>query len=335
MSAMTASVTFERRDPCSPLLRLGSSLFNAVTERRSGVILLEDAGRCHRVALTDGAITGVNGPGTGDSFTRAVRLFSLPRPRITWTDDRSGDGGEAVDPASLIVTGVTARPELFDPVGMVERIPVSTLHIAQDDLMALWQLPLSPSQRDFLTRLTIPAPLSMILWKRGLPPAQAASLLVALNLLGAWKEVWEPGFLPRTTAALRILKRAGEGADDAALLGLPPDAPDGDLDRALRRLSLDLHPDRQQGRPAEERDTAARAFALVLDAHDRMKRERRSRRQRPVTTQQPWQRSFADAQDAARRGDRRLARKHALVALSFSPPPDIRAVLAGLLQRCA
>ncbi len=332
---MTAPVPFERRDPCSPLLRLGSSLFTAVTQRRSGVILVEEADRRHRVALTNGAITGVNGPGTGDSFSRAVRLFSLPRPRITWTDDRSATGDEALDPASLIVTGVTARPELFDPVGMVERIPLSTLHIDEDDLAALRQLPLSPSRRDFLKRLTVPAPLPMILWKRGLPPAEAASLLVALNLLGAWKGTWEPGFLPRATTALRILRRANEGADDAVLLGLSPNAPEGDLDRALRRLSLELHPDRQQGRAAEERDTAARAYALVLDAHNRMKRERRTRRQRPVTAPLPWQRPFADAQDADRLGDRRLARKHALVALSLSPPPDIRAALAGLLQRCA
>ena len=87
----------ERRDPVSPVLRLGRFLAGARRERRSGTIEVRVAGRAHLVTLAAGVITDVRlaEPDPGGKVSerlalhrRSERLFVFERPHVLWSPGR-------------------------------------------------------------------------------------------------------------------------------------------------------------------------------------------------------------------------------------------------------
>ncbi len=133
---------------------------------------------------------------------RVLQLFTLPRPQVCFSPmTNPNQHGAGINPGEVVINGLLARQDLFKPAVFAQRIPVDTLRLNIDQQGAVQRLPLSDEELAFLSRLYIPTPVPIILWKRGLNPRHASALIVALNLLGAFDEVWAPGDLPRLTAA--------------------------------------------------------------------------------------------------------------------------------------
>ncbi len=354
---MAAAPPIDRRDPCSPLLLLGEALGRARLERSSGWIDVGDRDRVHRIRVVEGAIAQVRlarndglRPADGALRQHAARLFSLPRPYPVWRPEAQGAvASGAIDPAAVVLAGVSSRSELFDPRALAERIPVETLVVPREVLGSARRfMPLSRADVAFLASLERPTPIPMILWKRGLDPRRAGALLVALNLLGLWRDEWEIGLLPRLSAAVRVLRARRRGASDAELLGVSSDEPPQAADRAFRRLSLELHPDRAARLPDRERTMAAEAFRCVSAAYHR---QRRSRRARPVRfgaatsvaqvtlERRPapdrWPELLAEARRLAALGELCRARTFALKALALSPPEEARLELTAIVSAAA
>jgi hypothetical protein len=348
---MTVAKEFERRDPVAPLLRLGMALAGARREGRSGWIEVRDRGRTHGVLLADGAIRDVvldrAGCAGGELESRAAWLFALPRPHAVWLPGEAPAGGAgAVEPEPVVFGGVAARADLFEPRLLAERIPAVLLHLPGERCERLRRaVRLRPEERRFLEGLIRPTPVPMLLWKRGLEPRQAGALLVALNLVGAFADQWEPGLLPRITAATRTLRLLRSGASDCRLLGVPEDSAPDAFERAFATLCLELHPDRLRGAPAAEVELAVEAFRGIVAARDRLRRSRRSRPVRvpdgePVARVQVIRRGAPDGWEALTRearaclaqGERARAAAFALKALAQSPPEAIRPELSAIVS---
>lgn len=344
----------ERRDPAAGVLRLGSALASAYEEARTGRITVTQGAFAGEFSLQEGLVTrievgrapispagwtGTRGPGAVE------RLFGLERPRVLWRDDlpHRGQHGE-MDPRWAVVVGVSARAEAFDPQRLVERIPVDVLKLRETELEHIKALPFLAEEREFFARLLKPTPVTMLLWKRGMEPRRAGALIVALNLLGAFRGSWEPGDLPRMSTALRVMGMVSRGCPDHLLLGLDPWARQPELDRAFRRLSRELHPDRAETLPREEAELARRAFLVVNDAYLRL-RGGGSRRRRPVSSPpreagveelgDDWRVLARSACLAHEAGERDRARAYALKALVRMPPGHSRRVLVQILSQAA
>jgi hypothetical protein len=348
---MTTANGFERRDPVAPLLRLGIALTGAGREGLSGRVEIRDRGLLHEVILERGAIREVLPGGTGpvgDALElRAARLFALPRPHVSWfPGEAPGAPATAIAPEPVVLGGVAARADLFEPRLLAERIPAALLHLPGERFERIRRaVRLQPEERRFLEGLTRPTPIPMLLWKRGLDPRRAGALLVALNLVGAFAGEWEPGVLPRIGVAARVLRLLRAGAEDHRLLGLPADAEPPAVERAFAALCLELHPDRLRGAPAAEVELAVEAFRGVVAARDRL---RRSRRSRPVrvpdgeplarvhvvrrTAGDGWETLTREAHACLLRGERPRAVAFALKALALSPPEAVRIELAGIVS---
>lgn len=346
---MEAPSGIERRDPCAPLLRLGATLAAARREGSNGIVEVLEGGRAHTVRVVHGAIADVvsefGGPEREAISRRAARLFALERPRVAFTPLPFGtSGGELADPDQVVVEGVRARGDLFDPLRLVERIPVRALRIGPEKRSLIARLGLAEDELELVEGLRIPTPIPLVLWKRGLDPRRAGALVVALNLVGAFDADWRPGLLPRLTSAIRVLERAAAGATDRELLDAPSDDDPREEDRAFRKLTLELHPDRLRGLPADEARMAEEAIRLVNAAYDRLKRSRRSPKLRGdavgrVKLVRRAPESWAELLDVTRScleiGDVPRARAYALKALALSPPPAARAELVSVLTRAA
>ena len=269
----------------------------------------------------------------------AANVFSLQRPLVKFAPETPLSVQRRIlDPAHLLIHGLNARHDLFQPVAFNERIPVNTLRIESDILWSLRKLPFTADELAFFKRLSHDTPIPMILWKRGLEPAHAASMLTTLNLLGIWQKIWAPGHLPRAHVAHRIVKLVEKGADDYQLLGLAVNASGAEVDKAFRQLSFELHPDRNQGQPMQTQEKCQEAFAAVSSAHRHLKTHRVSRRKRPVVNRADtslWQRALAEAEIALRQGNVQLARKHAINGLLLNPPDFARSRFTSLLKVAA
>ncbi|MBN2715996.1 MAG: J domain-containing protein [Deltaproteobacteria bacterium] len=337
---MSGPNNIERRDPCAPVLKLGTLLTQVRRQHVNGAISLESGQNTHRIVIAKGAIAEVVGPKGDISRQKATAVFSLQRPVVTFSQHMIAPSRrELLDPVHLLIQGMTARQDLFAPVAFNERVPVNSLRIDDHQLWALRKLPFTADELAFFKRLNHDTPVPMILWKRGLPPAHAASLLTTLNLLGVWQEQWQPGFLPRAHVAHRVVKQVEKGADDFQLLGIPVSADAAEVDRAFRQLSFELHPDRNQRQPAETQQKCQEAFAAVSSAYQRLKHSRSSRRQRPVVHRAPdttlWQRALTAAETALSQGNVPLARKHAINGLLLNPPEFARTRFTELLRAAA
>jgi hypothetical protein len=269
------------------------------------------------------------------------RLFALPRPQAMF-EERSVDPDSAplINPQTVVVRGVARRRDLFEPRALLDRVPVDVLRIKPGLCHHLHGLPLGPEEIAFIQRLKVPTPLTMALWKRGLDPRHAGAVVVALNLLGAFEE-WTPGDLPRVTLVHQILRLIRNGASDHTLLGVETDASDREVDRAFRRLSLMLHPDRVTDLPEPEAQRANDAFVQLNRAHARLKRSRRSRPGRSalgdaeIIRDGPWWPLLRQARTARQRGDHRRARAYAVKALALSPPIDAIREIKSILRQVA
>lgn len=327
----------ERRDPCKPILLLGTTLSAAKNTHASGKIVLQTHREQHHVQFADGKVSAVTGPWGPIDAERATDIFSLNRPVIRWENGASiNSHSPLIDPAHLLVKGVAHRQELFDPISFVDRVPVETLQVDSSLLYELKKLPFSQNDIRFLKQLRLPTPIAMILWKRGLAPQQAASLLTALNLLGIWKNIWSPGDLPQLTAATKILRLHHRNADNFQLLGLQLGACAKDVDRAFRQLSFELHPDRLAHTSKDQKN----AFAIISNAYNqlRQKRIQHSRRKRPVAATPDtslWQRALNQAEAALQQGNAKLAKKHALNGLTLHPPPFAKSRFTRFLSIAA
>jgi len=318
----------------------------------SGRIEVHDQGKTHAIQIAGGAINGVQSEEprsrAGLGLSRYLeRLFSLQRPHVLWSPSNNAlGGGIEIDPQSVVLGGVTMRRDLWRPLPLIERIPAETLRVDPERLHAILRLPFSSEEIEFLRRLTVPAPIPMILWKRGLEPEHAGALLVALNLLGLFEETWRPGDLPRLGAATRIRSKVKASRPDHELLGVDEGAPMEAVDRAFRKLSLELHPDRLMGLAEKEVVAARSAFTSASAAYGRLKNSRRERpvrqgstsigrvelKRRPVDR---WFTMLAKARTAEGDGDQRRAHAFAMKALALSPPGDIRTELLKILKRAA
>jgi len=347
---MSAPSDIERRDPCAPVLRLGAVLAAARREKSNGIVEVVDRGRAHTVRVVRGAITDVVSELGGSEreaiSRRAARLFGLERPRVAFTPLPFGCGaGDHADPDQVVVYGVRARGDLFDPLRLVQRIPVQTLQIRPGKRALIARLGLEDDELEFVDRLGMPTPIQLVLWKRGLDPRRAGALIVALNLVGAFDAEWKPGLLPRLTAALRVLERAAAGATDRELLGAASDDDPRAEDRAFRKLTLELHPDRLHGLPPDEVVMAEDAIRHVTAAYERLKRSRRSpavhggdaigRVNLVRRAPEGWAELLEITRSCLAIGDVPRARAFALKALAMSPPPAVRAELLTALTRAA
>ncbi len=347
----------ERRDPVSPILRLGSLLFEANRRKDSGKLEIRDRGRTHEIWLTDGSIADIWWEGvpsapseasTRQVWRRVEQIFKLPRPHVLWSRSVTPQRSPIVlSPQSVVISGVTSRQDLFDPRTLAERIPVTALQLTPAQIDQTRHLPLTPQEAQFVGRLRVPSPVPMILWKRGLAPQHAAALLIGLNLVGLWEGTWNAGDLPRLTAAAKTLRRLESGVSDCELLGVSSTASLEEVDRAFRRLSLELHPDRLIGYAAQDTELAQRAYLGANAAYQRIKR---SRRQRPVVRRnsaasagkarpqhQPdqWSTLLSQARSAGNAGEKKRAKAFLLKALALSPPRDVQNQIVYLLRQVA
>ena len=344
----------ERRDPYSPILQLGSALFTARKERQSGWVEVMEKDLTHLVRLESGAITGVDTKSKEDFLEaganisidkKAAKLFTLDRPRVLWTPSHAKKHhSHWVDPAQVVVTGVTLRQNRIDPNNLAQRIPVGSLFIPTDHLQQLEKLLLTREETRFLRQLNHPTPISMILWKRGLRPTHAGALLLALNLIGLWSDQWAPGLLPRVKESAKILKSIEAGLSDIELFGLSDEADDKALDKRFRILSLALHPDRYTKSNNDEALLAQKAFSEVSTAYNRLKQSRRKRSVRSgdkesiakieLKKQRPdnWAKMLVEARRADEVGDKKKAKAFALKALCLSPPPGAKREIGKLLR---
>jgi limonene-1,2-epoxide hydrolase len=347
---MSAPSGIERRDPCGPVLRLGAVLAAARRERSNGIVEVVDHGRAHTVRVVQGAIADVvselGGPEREAVSRRAARLFGLERPRVAFTPLPFGCGaGDRADPDQVVVDGVRARGDVFDPVRLVERIPVPALRVRPEKRALIARLGLADDELELVDALRTPTPIQLVLWKRGLDPRRAGALIVALNLVGVFDADWKPGLLPRLTAALRVLERAAAGATDRELLGAACEDDPREEDRAFRKLTLELHPDRLRGLPLDEARMAEEAIRHVTAAYERLKRSRRSPAVRGgdaiarvnLVRRAPdgWAELLEITRSCFAVGDVPRARAFAVKALAMSPPPEARAELLAALTRAA
>ncbi|MCC6527417.1 MAG: J domain-containing protein [Polyangiaceae bacterium] len=58
------------------------------------------------------------------------------------------------------------------------------------------------------------------------------------------------------------------------ILGVEPDAPQADIQRAYRRLAREYHPDRMEGMAPELRELAERRMAEINAAYEHLRRAR-------------------------------------------------------------
>jgi DnaJ-like protein len=346
----------ERRDPAAGVLKLGTLLSSVRKEGQSGQIEIRDQGQTHAIRIVGGTIADVSIDGADRQYNYAnlrriirdmERLFILPRPHVLFEQQGPKQApGRGLDPNTVVLSGVAKRQDLFEPIPLVERIPVNTLKLEYEQLGALLRLPLTPPERAFLEKLSVPTPIPMILWKRGLNPRHAGALLVALNLIGIWSNQWAPGDLPRNGTATQISRKISSGLPDHELLGIGTEADAAEVDRAFRKLSLEIHPDRLIGMPVEEIDRARKAFQGVSAAYGRLKHTRRSRPVRPSgepigrvkLVKNPiarWAPLVAEARKAKQRGEKKRAQAFAIKALAMSPSSEIVRELAALLRYVA
>ena len=280
-----------------------------------------------------------------ESYVRS--LFRFRRPLVLF---EPGCGQVrspyAVEPEPLILKGIGSRQDLFEPSALLDRIPVSALHIKTSRLAEVRSFPLSQEENAFLEKLTRPTPLPMVLWKRGLPPRHAGALIVALNLLGLFHEIWVPGDLPRVCSAARIMKKMSASCPDHELLGVDENATMEEVHRAFRKLSLELHPDRLVGLSKQETAKASAAFSDASAAYSRLKRSRRSktvsrrdntatRITRSTQVADQWSALLAEARESQRRGNLGRAQAFALKALALSPPMETKHQLLSILRAVA
>ena len=347
---MTAPNGIERRDPVSGLLRLGRTLALAGHRELTCEVRVEDDHQTHILRLIGGFVADVVHQGRAAApqspiRSRACALFDLRRPLVTVEDSDCSTGRlHAVHPEQVVLLGVLRRQDLFDPRPLVTRIPVNTLRLKDEGLVRVRSLGLSPEELDFVKRLRTPTPATLALWKRGLLPRHAAALVMALNLLDCFDE-WQAGDLPRRRATAALERKLVSGVSDHELLGISKDADAKDIDRALRRLSFELHPDRAVDLPTTERRRAEQRFRDLTEAHARLKRSRRAPTVRHRTAAdsevraarsgETWRPLFEKSRAAAGADDRYTARAYALKALAASPPPEIVASLKALIRSVA
>ncbi len=353
---MISPINIERRDPASSILKLGTVFGSVRRQGQSGEMEVRDRGRKHIIRFVDGAISelyldakkialGTLSP--MDIQRQIEHFFCLPRPHVLFfpfsLPESSSNG---IGPETIVLNGINRRRDLFNPLKLIERIPVNTLRIDYQNRQFFQRLPLKKGELALIERLDVPTPISMILWKRGLEPHHAGALLVALNLLGAFEGHWQPGLLPRNHVAARLRRRVESACLDHELLGIDEDASVEEIDRAFRGLSLELHPDRMIGLPEQEIEESRKAFSCASEAYARLKRSRRSR---PVrTTGQPiarvkiekryvdsWSPLLSEARIATVRGDSNRAKAFALKALALSPPGEIRMELLNIIKKAA
>lgn len=331
----------ERRDPCKPILTLGTALGQVRRCEANGFISLRAGIQIQNIQIINGKVSDLSGANGCITTERAEQLFSLPRPLVKWHDHSERPPlrptKKGIDPAHLLVKGVIFRQDVFDPVSFVERVPVETLKIESSQIWELQKYPFSSQEIEFFKQLSLPTPIPMILWKRGVAPGHAASLLTALNLLGLWSRDWRPGHLPTIQTVHRIIKRASHHGDDFQLLELQANASSAEVDRAFRRLSFELHPDRNRHRSETEQEQYRQAFEIISNAYQRLRRVSQSRRKSRVTTSDTslWQRALTAAETAFSQGNIRLAKKHAINGLSLHPPPFARTRFTTLLKMAA
>ena len=352
---MSTPFEIERRDPASGVLRLGSVLTETRTLRKSGCIVVLDDGRQHRVQITHGHIANVTLDGLTvhlDAGRRdgvqgwAEQLFVLKRPHVQF---EPGAGPVAptphLDSKQVIVKGVRQRPDLFDPVVLAKRIPVATISLSPKVRQVLSTLDLTPEEQAFVAALAVPTPITMALWKRGLGPREAAVMVMALNLLGAF-ENWRLGDLPRLNVQAYLRRRLSGAPSDHALLGIDWDASLKEVDKAFRTLSFSLHPDRIAVLPGQEANEAREAFKLLSAAYTRIRHSRRSQKcrgsdQRGCEVQTvrsaatPWAPLLEQARESASLGDSRRAKGFAIKAMAHAPPKPVTEELKRILRSVA
>ena len=345
---MSTPFATERRDPASGFLQLGTTLAGAGRLGKTGEVRIQDQGRIHRVRLLGGTISDIRLDDGGRYVTRdesvksrAERLFELKRPLVTFDDAICPDRPLlSLKLDQVVVSGILKRRELFIPNALVERIPVNTLKLNNHGNHVIRGLRLTPEERRFVGALSIPTPVAMALWKRGLPPQHAAALVMALNLLACFDE-WDAGVLPRLSEFQTLARKQRAATSDWEILGLPENADDRTLDRAFRRISYRYHPDRLLHSAPADRVLAEALFQEASAAHAKLKR----RRKRPVTcdtttpvsscNREPWRELLRHSRMAARNGDRHNARAFAVKTLAASPPPFVVAEVKALLREVA
>ncbi len=353
---MASPIKIERRDPASSILRLGTLFGKVHRLGQSGEMEVRDRGRKHVIRFVNGAISELylddkkiklSILSTKEIQYQIEHFFCLPRPHVLFFPlPMTESSFHTVRPEAIVLNGINSRRDLFNPLKLIERIPVNTLCLDTSKRQLFRRLPLEKDELALIERLEVPTPISMILWKRGLEPTHAGALLVALNLLGAFDGHWQPGVLPRNNVAAQLRRRVESACLDHELLGVNEDASIEEIDRAFRGLSLELHPDRLIGLPEREVEESRRAFSCASSAHARLKNSRRSR---PVRTGgssigrvqtvkrhvASWSPLVSEARMAQVRGDLNRAKAFALKALALSPPRQIRIELLNIVQKAA
>ncbi len=340
----------ERRDPVSGLIRLGTTLTTAGKLRQSGLLKIEDQERIHLVKLFDGKITETSPQYTAPGFLLTEEslskcLFSAVRPKIIFEEKTVGlHSGFSINTDGVILRGVIRRTDLFEPRVLSERIPMNTLKADLNGINRILKFSLSEEEKRFVEGLARPTPVVMAIWKRGLAPRYAGAWLVALNLMGVFPD-WSPGDLPRVSAASMILKKLKTGASAFELLGVLPDTSEKEIDRAFRKQSFNLHPDRFVYVSETERTDALTAFEAVSNAYNQLKNSRRKSvvRTSTYTTHleddifgnHSWKNNLEAAEKAVAEGRGRQAAALALKALSMKPPQDAILIIKSILRRCA
>lgn len=348
---MRLSNQTERRDPASFVLRLSHLLVRADRKTLSGAIEVRDDETSYTVTISNGAVSGllvdgnlVGGTHSPMMFVKetVLKLFALARPLVYWRP-APGLGGSncGVRSRAIAVNGVLQRRDLFAPSQLIERLPVEVLHIQSPKMNLVKRLPLTADEMAFLNKLTVPTPVPMILWKRGLEPSHAGALLIALNLLGVFGACWVPGDLPRIGAVAKMRRKLDNGCSDHEILGVDSDATSREIDIAFRKMSFDLHPDRLVAYPERDAVEAGQVFSEASAAYCRLKTSRRKRPVRmsvapgqrdPIRESRELDHLMTLVRDTLRKGAPKMARVFAIKALALSPGADIKKELLQIIR---
>lgn len=205
---------------------------------------------------------------------RILRIFAFREIEFHFVSGSADVGlshvGEPVAAADLVLGGMRRVLRDSPPTVLRGQLPGPHLRLSEAGCALLSAAALFPSEAAMLP-LLLQGATTAALHERAQGCPRARTLLTALGLLGLLHgrrgQVSGYALLARKRRELRSRRPAH------ALLDLPPDAGPGEARRALRRLALQLHPDRlDPDAPGAVRRASTEVMGALIAAESRLRR---------------------------------------------------------------